>query len=774
MLTEAERLGMLGRRTQRGSSGQRYHPLVREFLESRLRRDFGLDGVDELHLTVAQWAEPSDWRTSAHHFAACRRWPDLERVLEQGVETIVAVGAFAIAAEYIARMPAETPASATAEVVLSRLASLVGDVEQVMAHARRAAELDPEADSVINNLIASSYLSGDLEVGLDLADKLASAGKSSLMREVGHAASVSIRSSLDFELSAAIRLMEDLAQRSRDNGHLHFEGISLLHAALMYRAQGRTSQLLAAASQAIDSLASSSSGNELASAVFIKAWGLAFDGDLLAARRLVRETGVNLHHSSRAEFLIEFAELESQFGDETSASRLIGETEALAVPESFAEAAKLVRAHLHIRKQDLAAAEREMETATIDRPTSSPGHKSQVLAMRAMIAALAQSSNAEKIALDATTFADHQQAHLWRELASLSSAAVHGQLGPALIGLPSHLAGVMAIASELILAHLGDLSEEAAAIVREEAVIRPDRWRPALRRAIADHRNASRLSAARLLDLVGDQGDVALLRAIAREPGRGGTDRQLGRTLARRLAPRALINDLGRVVIRLGSTEIGGGDIRRKVLALLCFLLTRPKFAATREEVMDAMWPEMDPTAAMNSLNQTLYFLRRVFEPAYSEETTAGYVHQESDVVWLDGVLIQSRSAMCNQRIEEYAKDPNPETVEHLSEEYSGRFALDFAYEDWASDFREWLHVAYLHVIESSIRDDIKSGHFERGLDLARRALELDPRLDTLELSLLRLLKSAGAHSAAAEQYGRYAHLLKEDLGVDAPPMETL
>src|SRR5436190_1244944 len=54
MITEAERLGMLGRRANRRSSEQRYHPLVREFLEDRLRRELGAAGVNDLHVAVAR------------------------------------------------------------------------------------------------------------------------------------------------------------------------------------------------------------------------------------------------------------------------------------------------------------------------------------------------------------------------------------------------------------------------------------------------------------------------------------------------------------------------------------------------------------------------------------------------------------------------------------------------------------------------------------------------------------------------------------------------
>ena len=104
LMLESERLGLLGRRPNRRSTAQRYHPLVREFLEERLLREIGAAGVDELHVAVARWAETTDWRTAAHHFASARRWPDLQRVLDTHVETIVASGAF-LAAAFVRRPP---------------------------------------------------------------------------------------------------------------------------------------------------------------------------------------------------------------------------------------------------------------------------------------------------------------------------------------------------------------------------------------------------------------------------------------------------------------------------------------------------------------------------------------------------------------------------------------------------------------------------------------------------------------------------------------------
>jgi DNA-binding SARP family transcriptional activator len=99
---------------------------------------------------------------------------------------------------------------------------------------------------------------------------------------------------------------------------------------------------------------------------------------------------------------------------------------------------------------------------------------------------------------------------------------------------------------------------------------------------------------------------------------------------------------------------------------------------------------------------------------------------------------------------------------------------LDFEYEEWASPYRDWLHASFLEVVERALATDIETGHFERGIRAARRVLDVDPGAEQVEVSLLRLYRASGAHSAAAEQYGHYAAVMREQLGIDPPPLETL
>ena len=124
--------------------------------------------------------------------------------------------------------------------------------------------------------------------------------------------------------------------------------------------------------------------------------------------------------------------------------------------------------------------------------------------------------------------------------------------------------------------------------------------------------------------------------------------------------------------------------------------------------------------------------------------------------------------------VRSFSSRPSPDEVERLATLYRGRFALDFEYEDWASGYRDSLHATYLEVIERSVHDDFKSGHFDRAIRIARRALDVDRTAEQIEVSLLRLYRVSGAHAAAAEQYAHYASYMRDELGVEPPPLDSL
>jgi two-component SAPR family response regulator len=83
------------------------------------------------------------------------------------------------------------------------------------------------------------------------------------------------------------------------------------------------------------------------------------------------------------------------------------------------------------------------------------------------------------------------------------------------------------------------------------------------------------------------------------------------------------------------------------------------------------------------------------------------------------------------------------------------------------------MHARYLEVVERAVSHDADAGQLDRAIRLAQRALDLDPQLDEVEKTVIRLYTVAGAHAAAAEQYGHYA-LGQRDLGLEPPPIDDL
>jgi len=773
LVAETERLGLLSRRQERDRRGHSYHPLVRQFLEARLRREVGDATLSTLHRKVAKWADPLDWRIACFHYSSAGDLADLRRVVESSIENIVATGDTVLAAEYVTRFPASAE-SAAFEIIRSRIAASNADVRAAVDHAQRAVAIDEDSDAASGNLLGTYFAAGDLRPAGALAARLATSARSPVLRDVGAATWQVLDVTLEGDINRGIAALSDLTERNRQRGHSHYEGVSLLNTALMRRAQGAADDVLREAGEALTAFARGSAGWESLAAELAQAWATAHLGRLDEARGIVLAAAERSTSASRSEWLIEAADIELAYGDETAAASLIEEGASANLNPSLASLSLFSRVQLALRKGDLALAQTLLPHDPPSIPTQEPGHVSRYLALGAQIAVMSGAIDARDRVMSTIAFADRQGATLWSHYAQVLLAAISEDLNAGLRRISRQGSVYLSLAAEVLIRRLAELDQLSLELIESEADARPDRWRDSVRRAAVDEHESNRVPAARILDRIGRPGDIPLLRAVARSSKKSRTDSTLGRGLARRLAARVSIEDQGRVEIHVGPLVIPGTDLRRKVLAMLCYLLTRPKFSATRDEIIDAIWPEMAPDVAVNSLNQTVYFLRRVFEQGYKEDVSAGYVHHDSDVLWLDPVLIHSRSQACRELLDAIGSDPSPSDVDALSELYVGRFALDFSYEDWAVPYRDVLHVAYLQVIEAAVNRDIETGHHDRAIRLARRALSIDPDLESLELSLLRLYRVTGAHAAAAEQYAHYAAYLRDELGVEPPPLASL
>lgn len=770
----AERMTLLTRRTDSPRTHQRYHPLVREFLEARLRTLAGDDAVRALHVRVADATADEDWRLGAHHYREAGAVDQMVEVVGGAIATIMGNGQYALAGSFIADLPAADRPPSLA-LITSRVDMQQGDYQAAIDASQEVLDNgldDPvQRDHAILNLMTLHLNLGDGAKAVEFADLLGKVGSDDYMLQIASTAKAMVAAATVGDLDDFDARLRKLLKLQHNDKALHL-GVTLLNLATVALLQDRGEESAALSTRAIESLSTTSGRLELGNAVSNFAEARARAGHVEEALESL-EPSVS---DGVIEARLQYAQIADSYGDRSRARlviELLATTSLASTTDRFA--LNLILARHYIRDGQHAAA---LNLIDAIKPAASadPGLGAAVACTRSYCLTSMGHAKSNFEAQRAIAVSSAQNAHSWTRIARILEGASSGQvsLSDAIASLSTASLWAVTYVADIVVGRLDWLNSDAFAVARAAAMTHPARWRFELRRAIDGGEEGQSHAVGRLLEDIGERQDVRRLRAIARRRKRDPLTAGLGRSLARRVAHQVRFEDQGRVTIQIGPRVVPGSALRRKVLALACYLISRPQLSSTRDQVLDALWPDLDPTVAVNSLNQTVYFLRRVFEEDYVEDESPGYLHHDSDVVWLDPDLVSSRSADCREFLRTLGSNPAPDEVDRLLVHYRGRFALDFEYEEWAADHRDGLHAAFLEVAERSVRSDLASGHYDRGIRVARAALLVEPSAEQIEVTLLRLYRLAGAHAAAAEQYTHYAGVLRDQLGVEPPPLESL
>jgi DNA-binding SARP family transcriptional activator/tetratricopeptide (TPR) repeat protein len=771
LIEDAERLGLLSRRGRQGGQA-RAHPLVREFLRARLKRRMDPVRMSAIHRQVAQAAADSDWRVAAHHFAAAGDEDRAHEIISSSIEQILASGAYETAQGLLGSLRDRRPDS-SGLILASRVAILRADQGSGLALAEQALAADPTSRIAALNLISARTFAGDVAGAVSAAEGLEETGADWLSR-LARAFRLVVETSTSGSIPRAIREIEELQSILEISPNDQFAGVANLNLANLRIAVADPAGALAAAERAIEKL-EPSAGIELRSARLYRAIALGVLGDLQQAHDEFRIARTGTAPGQRLEVIMNAAEVEVAVGDEREARRLFGEIdEDLDAAVDIGHPLLLVRALWHLRVGNVAAAAADLRRVQPNVPRSTVAFEARRRVAEAMLLlAGGKPVDARVAAVGARSLANHQGATVWERTAALLEALCEpgGSLDDEISKASAVEPSILSALAEFLLDRGNDLGERSRELVTREARRRPSRWLPALRRAVDGPKdlNAKQIAAG-LLEVLGELEDVRRLRLFGRAHRLGGT---AGRALARRLAPRVIVEDLGRVRIQVGARIVEGSEVRRKVLALLCLLVSRERFSATREEVLESLWPDLDPSSALNSLNQTVYFLRRVFEPNFREDESPGYLRLDGETMWLDADLLDSASRRCRDLIRVVSRQLDPALVAELADLYRGKFALDFAYEEWAAAYRDNLHAAYLRVIEQAIRLDSNAGQYTRAIAIAEQAASVEPESEEVQVALIKLYRLAGAFAAASEQYGHYSSSLKA-IGVEVPALDVI
>ncbi|MER3417732.1 MAG: hypothetical protein C4343_01135, partial [Chloroflexota bacterium] len=367
---------------------QRFHPLVAEFLLTRLAAEIGPDGVAAIHRRVARHLEGSDWRLACHHYAAAGDHGAARKVAEAALHDVMASGDYAFAERYLSGDG--DGGSVALDIVRSRLDFNRNDMERALALARSAASNPPPhlRDAALANLMTIAFGTGNIEEAADLATGLKdrARGHYRWLAEGTLAVIAACRGSTD--LHAAAGVMRQMAETQRAAGMPRYLGITLNNLMSILRPMGKMAELLACADEAVDALTRGGKAPEVANVMVMRAWAEAHLGQTTEARRDLAVACETSQLAVRADVLVEGAELHIALGEAADAQEYLDEAETLCARAAPSlEMWRTAQLWLRLRTADVDGAVQQA-TELSDQVTYNPGQRAVAAALRGHLAYL--------------------------------------------------------------------------------------------------------------------------------------------------------------------------------------------------------------------------------------------------------------------------------------------------------------------------------------------------------------------------------------------------
>lgn len=224
---------------------------------------------------------------------------------------------------------------------------------------------------------------------------------------------------------------------------------------------------------------------------------------------------------------------------------------------------------------------------------------------------------------------------------------------------------------------------------------------------------------------------------------------------------------LGGLRVRQGERVVSRFQTQ-KTGALLAYLALHSGRSFPRETMAEVLWPDGDPSAIRNRLNQAISSLRRQLHPPGCEP---GYVLQA------DHLALQVNTHTVVTDVAEFeaalraAEEDEANTTQHLRQAvdlYQGEY-LDGYYEEWALLERVRLSDLYYDALSRLIRAYAQAGRISEAIEVAIRRLAIDPSDERAHRALMRLYLAAGRPRSALAQYHELVRALALD---DETPSE--
>ena len=224
---------------------------------------------------------------------------------------------------------------------------------------------------------------------------------------------------------------------------------------------------------------------------------------------------------------------------------------------------------------------------------------------------------------------------------------------------------------------------------------------------------------------------------------------------------------LGGFRVSVGSRAIEEDEWRlNKVKSLIKLLALSPRHSLHREQVMEALWPDLSPTAAANNLRYSLHNARRTLEPVPTAFRCYLRLHDERLELHPVGPLWVDVEAF-EDAVVEARRAHDPTFYEAAIGLYGGDLLPEDRYAAWAESPREKLRRTYLELLLALAELYKESGELGFAAEALRQVVASEPTQERAHEELMRLYSLSGQPLVALRQYELLRKILSRDLGTE-------
>ncbi len=209
----------------------------------------------------------------------------------------------------------------------------------------------------------------------------------------------------------------------------------------------------------------------------------------------------------------------------------------------------------------------------------------------------------------------------------------------------------------------------------------------------------------------------------------------------------------------------------RRPWSLLQYLIVSRQKTISRQQLMEALWPDGGSDQPEKALKNLVYRVR-----TYFAEMGVPFAQ--------DVILYKNSNYYLNNNIpwiidfeqfEEYfrhASEANLPAGERIAnykkaiDLYQGDFLAEHTYEDWILPFNAYYHSLFLKCVEKVLPLLEKENLYEDIEDVCSRALTVDKYAEPMHLAYMQALIAQNKKNAAASYYDSIADMFFRELGV--------